>query len=100
MIEHISKVIDDAIKEIAEKALEQNIPEFAKFEPENKSLLKKLSNLRDLTLYPCKRMTARLTVMGCAKFQLFGREECKTCKKPSVVEQYLEEHPELTKEGK
>ena len=100
MMEHISKVIDDTIQEITEKALEQNIPEFGKFEPEDKSLLKKLSKLRDLTLYPCKRMTARLTVMGCAKFQLFGREECKTCKKPSVVEQYLEEHPEILKKEK
>ena len=97
MIEHISKVIDETMQEIKQKALEQNIPEFRQFEPENKSLLKKLSKLRDLTLYPCPRMNARLTVMGCAKFQLFGREECKTCKKPSVVEQYLEEHSEILK---
>ena len=100
MIEHISKVIDETMQEIKQKALEQNIPEFRQFEPENKSLLKKLSKLRDLTLYPCPRMNARLTVMSCSRFQLFGREECKTCKKPSVVEQYLQKHPEALKKEK
>jgi len=100
MLEHISKVIDNAMQEITRKAIEQNIPEFGKFKPEDISLLKKLISLRDLTLYPCSRMEARLTVMGCARNLLLGRDECRTCKKPSIVEQYLQEHPEALKKEK
>ena len=86
------------MQEILKKVLEQNIPEFKKFQISNKSLLKKLLKLRDLTLYPCPRMTARLTVMGCARNLLLGRDECRTCKKPSIVEQYLKNHLNFLKE--
>jgi len=71
------------VKDIVKEAIENpNDPLFGKFEPKNKTKLRSFFSSKDLTLYPCKRMNARLTARACALHQYYGREECSTCKKP------------------
>jgi len=60
-----------------------NDPVFGKFRPENPNKLRKIiKECKDLTLYPCKTMNAKITKRSCALFQLYGREECLYCQNP------------------